>query len=756
MSSLRQDGAPGSAPASPDSHPGEAPAGKRWKKSSRDVDGHPEEYWILVPVEEDGPAWPPRSEMKILNKDILRLDAADKVTGQAKYSHDIRLEGMLYGVVLNAPMPSGTYSLNLDAARAVEGVEVALDIAGGEVRYLGQVVAAVAGITPDHARDGLRALGFEMEPGEWATSRAQSLADGAPSLGRNGNVRKGRSRGDEDDVAEALEAAEATVDSTFTVPVQHHVCLETHGVVVDYRGGDEATVYASTQGTFTIGGEAAEALELSESDVTAIVEHMGGGFGSKFGLDIPGEIACQLAKVAKRPVHLLLDRKGEFSCVGNRSAGWQRVKAGCDIDGRLTALSAEIETHGGLGRGSNPGLPYIYEVEETARIQSSVLMNTDASRAMRAPGHPQASFAMESVIDELAYQVGVDPVEARKRNLSDDVYHRQLDRVAAEIGWGEHPHRTAPGAGDGWEATGIGFAVATWGGGGRPVCQTEVRISSDGSVSVEVGTQDLGTGVRTYVAAIVAEEFGLSIDAVTPRIGSSRYGSANASGGSVTTACLAPSVKDAAWQARRSFLSKVADSIGVDADQLRCEGGDVIVSEVSERKLSWREACALLPAEGLSERGKWKHQLAGNGVHGAQAAKVRVDLKTGQVQVLEMVGIQDCGLPLNHLALRSQINGGMIQALGYALLEERVIDDELGLMLNANMEDYKIPGSMEIPLMKAIVDEEDTRQEVIGMAEPAIIPGASAIANAVYNACGAQVRDLPITPDKVLAALGRI
>ena len=745
MNSLRQDGPPG-----------EAPAGKRWKKSSRDVAGHPEDYWILVAVEEDGPAWPPREQLKILNKDILRLDAGDKVTGRAKYSHDIRLEGMLYGVVLNSPMPAGTYSLDLDAARAIEGVEVALDVAGGEVNYLGQVVAAVAGITPDHARDGLRALGFEMEPGEWAVSRAQALDPNAPSLGRNGNVRKGRSRGDEEDVAEALKASEATIDSVYTVPVQHHVCLETHGVVVDFKGEDEATVYASTQGTFTIGGEAADVLGISEGDVTAVVEHMGGGFGSKFGLDIPGDIACQMARIAKRPVHLLLDRKGEFSCVGNRSAGRQRVVAGCDAEGRLTALSAEIETHGGLGRGSNPGLPYIYEVEEAARTQSSVLMNTDASRAMRAPGHPQASFAMESVIDELAYKVGVDPVEARKRNLSDEVYHRQLDRVSKEIGWADHPHRSAPGEGDGWEATGIGFAVSTWGGGGRPVCQTDVRISSDGSVSVEVGTQDLGTGVRTYVAAIVAEEFALSIDAVTPRIGSTRYGAANASGGSVTTACLAPSVKDAAWNARRSFLAKIADSIGVDADQLRCEDGSVVVTESTERRMTWREACALLPAEGLSERGKWKHQLAGNGVHGAQAAKVRVDLKTGQVQVLEMVGIQDCGLPLNHLALRSQMNGGMIQALGYALLEERVIDDELGLMLNANMEDYKIPGSMEIPLMKAIVDEEDTRQEVIGMAEPAVVPGASAIANAVYNACGARVRDLPITPDKVLAALGKV
>jgi xanthine dehydrogenase YagR molybdenum-binding subunit len=746
MSRLLQDGGP----------PGPAPDGKEWKKTSKDVNGHPEEHWILVDVDDGGPSWPARDQMKVLNRDIQRIDGADKVTGAAVYSHDVRLEGMLYGAVLPSSIPQGTYTLDLDAARAIDGVEVAQDIAGGEVRYLGQAIAAVAGITPDHARDGLAALGVELEPGEWALTKEQALAEGAPSIGRRGNRREGRARGDIDSAQSAIEGSAAVVEAEYKLPVQHHVCLETHGVVVDYKGGGEATVYASTQGTFSVSGDAAEILGLKEPDVTALVEHMGGGFGSKFGLDIPGDIACQLSKETGRPVHLLLDRKGEFSMVGNRSAGWQRVKAGCDASGKLLGMQAEIETYGGLGRGSNPGLPYIYDVEAYSRVQASVMMNTDSSRAMRAPGHPQASFAMESVVDELAYEVGVDPLEVRKLNLSDPVYHRQLDRVAAEIGWSLHENKTMPGSGDGWTATGIGFAVATWGGGGRPVCQVEVKISSDGSLAVEVGTQDLGTGVRTYVAAIVAEEFGLSVSDVTPRIGSTRYGAANASGGSVTTACLAPSVKSAAWAARRAFLAKIGAARGVDPGQLSCSGGGVVDHSDEAGGLSWSEACALLPAEGLSERGKWDHKLAGNGVHGAQAAKVEVDLKTGAVQVLEMVAVQDCGLPLNHLALRSQLNGGMIQSLGYALLEERVLDPELGLNLNANMEDYKIPGSMEIPLMKAIVDEDDTRQETIGMAEAAVIPGAAAIANAVFNACGARVRELPLTPDRVLAAMGRI
>ncbi|MCH2107422.1 MAG: molybdopterin-dependent oxidoreductase, partial [Planctomycetes bacterium] len=632
----------------------------------------------------------------------------------------------------------------------------ALDVAGGEVRYLGQAIAAVAGITPDHARDGLKALGVELEPGDWALTRDQAMAEDAPSIGRRGNRGEGRARGDADVTQDALDGAAATAEAEYSLPVQHHVCLETHGVVVDYRGGGEATIYASTQGTFTIAGEAADILGLREPKVTAVVEHMGGGFGSKFGLDIPGDIACQLSKEAELPVHLLLDRKGECSLVGNRSAGWQRVKAGCDASGKLVGLKAEIETYGGLGRGSNPGLPYIYEAQEYSRVQASVMTNSDSSRAMRAPGHPQASFAMESILDELAYAAGLDPLEVRKANLTDPVYHRQLDRVADEIGWGSHPHKSQPGTGDGWTATGIGFGVATWGGGGRPVCEVDVKISSDGSVAVEVGTQDLGTGVRTYVAAIVAEELGLKVGDVTARIGSTRYGSANASGGSVTTACLAPSVKAAAWSARKSFLEKIASARGVEPGQLSCSEGAVRDQVDDSGSLSWAAACALLPAEGLVERGKWNHKLAGNGVHGAQAAKVEVDLKTGYVQVLEMVAIQDCGLPLNHLALRSQLNGGMIQAIGYALLEERVLDPELGLNLNPNMEDYKIPGAAQMPLMKAIVDEDDERQQVIGMSEAAVIPGASAIANAVHNACGARVRSLPLTPDKVLAAMGRV
>jgi xanthine dehydrogenase YagR molybdenum-binding subunit len=490
--------------------------------------------------------------------------------------------------------------------------------------------------------------------------------------------------------------------------------------------------------------------------VTTIVEHMGGGFGAKFGLGVAGLAACKLARQLGRPIHLMLTRADEFVMGGNRSASRQVLKGGVDKQGKLVALVADIEKFGGVGDGSFPARrPYIYEVGSFFLQSTAVYTHTDASVAMRAPGHPQASFGIESLIDELAYAVGVDPLTLRKQNLAHPAYARQLDAVASAIGWHAHPNQRTPGVANGGLNVGIGFGVATWGGGGSPRCQVDVKIEKDGSVSASVASQDLGTGTRTYVAGIVAEELGLELGQVVARIGNSRYGAGSPSGGSTTTASLAPAVKDAAFKARGLLAAKVAPVLGVPVELVRFEGGQVFAQDDRKRALSFAKACALLGGEGLTARGTWQSSLAGNGVHGAQAAKVRVDTLTGEVVVLEMAGMQDCGLVLNRAAVKSQLNGGMIQALGYGLFEERVIDPVLGVALNANLEDYKLPGTLEIPAMQALIDDGDDRRVVIGMAEPAIIPGHGAIANAVFNACGARVRSLPITPDKVLAALGK-
>lgn len=706
----------------------------------------------------DAPAWPPRAKLAILNHDLVRVDARAKVTGAARYTHDVRVSGLCYARLLLAPVPALRITkVDVSAALKVPGVLGAVVLEEKRTRWLGEPIAAIAATTPDRAEDGLRAIVLEYEAEPWAIDEAQASASDAPKV----REKPGKTAVDGD-----LDAAEAAcgqgaqvVDEVYRLPVQHHVCLETHGVVVDYRGGDEAVVWCSTQDTFSFAEDAAQELGLKSNQVEGRVEYMGGGFGAKFGLGIEGLAACRLSKQLRRPVHLLMTRKDEFLAAGNRTGAKIRLKLAASADGKLVGMVADGVKFGGLGDGSLVRLPFVYDVPVAYCRRAPLHMNLDSNRAMRAPGHPQGAFAMESALDELAYALGLDPLAMRILNIKDPVWHRHLERVAREIGWYEHPHRTKPGDPAARECVGIGFAVARWGGAGDKGTDVEIRIERDGSVTASVGTQDLGTGTRTLVAAITAEELGLELSDVTARIGSTKLPSATGSGGSTTTGSLAPAVKVAAFEAARAFAEALAPVFGVEAARLVFRAREVADVQGVKPSLSWAQACGNLQKDGLRVSGSWSRaaqkSLAASGVHGAQAAKVRVDTETGRVHVLEMIAMQDCGLPLNRRSVVSQTNGGMIQALSYALHEERLIDPELGLMLNPSLETYKVAGSLEMPLMRTILDDEDQRG-VIGMAEATIIPGHSAIANAVHNACGARVRSLPLTPDKVLEALGKV
>ena len=762
----------------------QAPAKKKKIKVPKVVNGVETLVEIEVDDDEGGPTWGPNDRHALLNSRLVRVDAAVKVCGAAEYTHDKRVPGMLYGRVVRAPHAHArVLRIDLTAARRIAGVRAAVaatdeevvegsnkaaagaeeknrtDVGGAKaakrevvVLFAGQPVAAVAADTPEIAEDAVRAVRVEYEVLPHVVRADDALREGAPKVipdPKEPNVEPKDKRGDAAKVEEILKTCDVVVEADYRTPVIHHSSLETHGNVVVYRGGAEATVYASTQGTFTIPGDAAKELGLKQSAVTAAVEHMGGGFGSKFGIGIEGALACRLAKQARAPVHLMLTRKDEFLLAGNRSGSWQKFRAGASRDGKLLALHATQYQLGGLGDGSQAGQPYIYTVPNAYRERISVHTHEDASRAMRAPGHPQASFAIECLMDDLAYKLGIDPVEFRKKNLKDTVYHRQLDRGAREIGWGQR--NKTPGDAAGVFKRGLGCGVGTWGGGGNNQCKVDVAVARDGAVMVAVGSQDLGTGTRTYTRAIVAEELGLQMSEVVERIGDSRLGAANSSGGSTTSASLAPAVKDAAFKARLAIAERVAPLLGgAKPEEVSFARGQV---SAGGKSLGWRQACAALPPAGVTARGEWKSNLAASGVHGVCFAEVEVDVETGHVRPVKMVHVQDVGLPLNRLALESQINGGMIQSLGMALYEGRVMDAQLGLQLNPGFGDYKLPGSLEMPELVALIDDDDRREAVIGVGEPAIIPSVGALANAVYNACGVRVRELPITPDKILAGL---
>ena len=714
----------------------------------------------MVEIEVDdvaGPGWGPNDKHTLLNHRLTRVDGPLKVTGNAIYTYDVRLPKMLYGRILRCPHGHARMKkFDSAAALAMPGVKAVIQAPLTEFRFAGSPVAAVAATTPELAHDAVRALVVDYEVLPHVVLAADALKPDAPEvLPKNPgkpdekNLRLANKSGDAEKVESALKNCDAVVEAEYFTPRIHHACLETHGMVVDYSGGGSATIYATTQGTFTIPKDAADALGLPESSVTATVQHMGGGFGSKFGIGIEGGLACLLSKETKTPVKLMLTRYDEFVMAGNRSGSWQKFRAGANKDGTLVAVKARQYRLGGVGRGSQAGQPYaVYNAGEVYREVYSLHTNEDSSIAMRAPGHPQASFAMESLLDELAYKIGMDPVAFRKKNMRDEIYHRQLDRGAREIGW--EKRNPNPGGG-GVRKRGMGCAAGTWGGGGNDRCKVDVTVSRDGSVTVAVGTQDLGTGTRTFTRAIVAEELGLQIKDVVEQIGNSKLGSANDSGGSTTAASLSPSVKDAAIKTRLALAERLSPLLGnAKPEEISFTGGNVTGGGKS---LSSKQACTALPAAGVTAHGVWRSDLQVTGVHGVSFAEVEVDIETGKVQPIKLIQVQDGGLPLNRLTMESQINGGMIQALGMAFWEGRVMDAQLGLQLNPGFGDYKLPGSLEMPELVPIIDDDDKREVVIGIAEAAIIPALGALANAVFNACGVRVRELPITPDKILMGL---
>ena len=712
------------------------------------------EQMVEIEVDEDsGPGWGPNDKHTLLNHPMQRVDGPLKVSGAAHYTYDIRIPNMLYARILRCPHAHAKLSsIDTSAAEKIPGVAAVIQATLTEFRFAGAPVAAVAASSPEVAADALRAIVVKYEVLPHVVHADAAIAPNAPKVvdqKDEANLQQKGKQGDPQKVEAAFATADAIVEEEYISQRVHHTCLETHGVVVDYSGGDKATVYASTQGTFTIPGDAAQVLGLPESSVTSVVQHMGGGFGSKFGIGVEGFLACKLSKQTKTPVKLMLTRYDEFVMAGNRSGSWQKLKGGVKNDGTLVALQARQYRLGGIGQGSQAGQPYIYKAGEFYREVYSLHTNEDSSIAMRAPGHPQASFAIESLMDELAYKIKMDPVAFRIKNLTDPVYHRQLERGAKVIGW--ERRNSIPGGNPGPSKRGMGCAVGTWGGGGNNQCKVDVTIARDGSVKVAVGTQDLGTGTRTFTRAIVAEEFGLQLADVKEEIGNSNLGGANSSGGSTTAASLSPSVKDGAIKARLAFSEKVAALLdNAKPEEITFSNRNV---SAKGKTLTWKQACAALPASGVAGHGEWRSDLQSRGIHGVSFAEVEVDVETGHIKPIRMLHIQDGGLPLNRLTLESQINGGMIQSLGMALWEGRVMDKDLGMQVNPGFGDYKIPGSLEIPEMIPLIDDEDKREAVIGIAEGCIIPSLGAIVNAVFNACGLRVRELPITPDKILMGL---
>ncbi len=676
--------------------------------------------------------WADPKKSKYLNKHVPRVDGPGKVTGTAKYTFDIVLPGMLYAKILRSPHANARL-INIDAsaAQSMPGVRAVITDLSNQARYAGQEISAVAADTEEIARDAIKEIKCTWETAPHLVSTKTGVRRGE-RLGESREDNRGA------DPSTIWGTAAAVIEGEYYCPVREHLSLETHGLVIRWDGPETATVWISTQAVHGVVGELAGALGIPAANVTVICEYMGGGFGSKFNAGVEGRIAARLSKMTGRPVKLMLERYEEQVASGNGPDGLLKAKAAMASDGKLLAIQGEM--FGTSGNSNNWGLPfpYIYRVPNVRIKQTAVSTNTGGARALRAPGHPQASFLMESVVDELACKLGLDPVAVRKINQNSDVRNQQLDLGAQKIGWSKR--NLKPGNQSGRFQRGMGVACCTWGGGGGRGSQCDVKIGNDGKVWVGIGTQDLGTGVRTFVATIVAEELGIDLSKVKADIGNSKLGFSQGSGGSVTTGSVAPAVKMAAVAARQRVEEIAVGFIGAGPFEFR----DGKINSASGKSATFEEICAKLPPGGIQERGAWNASLQTGGVAGAQFVEVEVDTWTGHIQPIKVVAVQDCGYALNRLTAESQLIGGVIQGISMALLEDRKMDEPTGRMLNPNMETYKVLGALEVPEIEAVLF--DTHDKVTGIGEPAVIAAAAATANAVFNATGIRLRTLPMTP----------
>ncbi|PYQ08320.1 MAG: xanthine dehydrogenase family protein molybdopterin-binding subunit [Acidobacteria bacterium] len=723
--------------------------------------------------------WDLDTKLRVVKGRQPRLDGKYKVTGRAKYTFDVNVPGMLWGKMVRASVPAGQITkIDTSKAEALPGVKAVWTSEGRTVRFAGQDVAAVAAVSPEVADDAARLVQVTYDETSFVTDLEKAMADDAPlvyepdkipgpkDIPRKGNVLgpkppgRGGSRGD---VEKGFADAAVTIQQTYSVPTHTHSPLETHGVIAKWDG-DQLTVWASTQGVFTVRDGMAEALGIDRKNVNVITEHMGGGFGSKLAPSASGTafavVACKLAKQAGAPVKLMLDRHEEHLCTGNAPSAMMTVKIGAARDGTFTAVHYRSFGSAGIAGGAGTGGPAgsLHGKNPNLKIEEhDVFTNAGPAAPLRAPGHPQGAFALESAVDELADRLGLDPLEVRRKNEASPVRLIQYDIGAKAIGWERRNKK--PGEGAGPKKRGIGMANGNWyviarGSG----VGAEVRIHRDGSVEYFSGAQDIGTGFRTAMAMVVAEELGLKATDIKPNVGDSRWPEGPGSGGSNTTNSVAPAVRLAAHDARTKLFAVAAPMLGAKPEDLDAADGKIFVASSPGKSVTFKAAAAKMSGEtivAVAERKK-QYETYRQDLAGCQFADVEVDTQTGQVRVVKMVSVNDCGFPINVLTTESQIIGAMIQGVSWALFENRVLDRNVGTMVNPNLESYKVLSSKDmfeaVPIVTEIANAGNNTSAA-GIGEPCIVPALGAVANAVFNATGARVRTLPITPDRVLAAL---
>ncbi|MFI7453887.1 xanthine dehydrogenase family protein molybdopterin-binding subunit [Nonomuraea sp. NPDC049714] len=727
----------------------------------------------------------------MIGRPVSRVDGAAKVTGEARYAADAEVRGVTHAVLVVSAVARGRITA-IDTARATAAPGVLgvfthqnldrlalpspavaflkrfLPVQDDQIRHAGQPVAIVVAETLEQAQQasGLVGVTYQDEPPRVVLAENMGEAYVPPDTndGHNDYVRG--------DVAAGLAAAHTVTEATYTTPMQHHNALEP-SVTVAAWDGDRLTVHESTQSISNTQKALMQAFDLPDTNVRVLSPYLGGGFGAKGPVWPHTVLTAAVARQVGRPVKLVLTRAHAYTSNGHRAETHQVLRVGAARDGRLTAIQHTVtqqvsRTEDALLNSSEP-TRILYACPNVRSTQQAVRLDLPMGSFARSP-ETATSHALESTLDELSYALDLDPIELRVRNWSainqdSKVAHGSnhlrecYERGAERFGWSRRDPR--PGSmRDRDGLIGWGMATAAHTAGGRPGSSATVTIGVNGTAQIRSGTQELGTGTYTVMRQLGAEVLGMRLREVRFDLGDSAYPAAFASAASATVPSVGGGVVRAATAARAQVIAlAVADPDsplhGVAPDQVGVGDGYLFLTERPSRRVSYRQVMRRhgRPIEVTSEA---VFAPLGYSV-GATFVEVHVDPALGRVRVRRIVGVFDCGRVLNHRTTRSQAIGGAIWAIGITLSEHTLVDPNLGRIVTPNLSGYLVPVNADVPdIDVSFIDKPDPSSPALGargFGETPATGVTAAIGNAVYHAIGHRIRDLPITQDKIIAAL---
>jgi CO/xanthine dehydrogenase Mo-binding subunit len=730
------------------------------------------------------------TDYKVIGTRPVRHDGADKVTGRAIYGADFDAAGLLHGKILRSPHAHAKIvSIDTSKAEKLDGVKAVVTskdfpevgnqwlkdniLASDKVLYVGQAIVGVAASNPHVAESALSLIDVKYEVLTPVLTTQEAMAPNASILhesltteelgedtGVVSNVAS-HSQHVKGDISKGFAEADVVVEREYNTKTVHQGYIEPHNATALWRPDGRLHIWCSTQGSFVVRDSLAELLDMPVSMVRVTPTEIGGGFGGKIPIYLE-PVAALLSRKTGAPVKIVMSRKETFEASGPTPGSQIKIKIGAKHDGTITAAYAWMAMEAGAYPGSPVGAAVqcvfsTYDVENSTIDGFDVVVNKPKTAAYRAPGAPNAAFGAEQAINELAEKLGMDPIELRLKNVATEGTRRPDGPVFGRIGAKEvleamrdHPHYQSPKA----EGTGRGISIGFWFNiGFDSACN--IAVNKDGSVNLTEGSTDIG-GSRTSIAMHAAEVLGIPVEDVRPSVvDTDTIGFTAVTGGSRTTFATGWAAYEAAQDVKQQCIDRAAIIWDVDANNLQMEDGVISSQSDSELKMTFKELAEQLSDTGGGISGSASVNPSGvGGSFAGNIADVSVDPDTGKTTVERFTCVQDVGKAIHPSYVEGQMQGGSVQGIGWALNEEYFMNDE-GTMTNSSLLDYRMPTSLDLPMIDTVIVEVANPGHpfgVRGVGEANIVPPTPAIANAIYDATGKRMTELPMSPGAMQSA----